>query len=427
LPKDKVWGRLLEDVITQHDLEREAAEWVELTDPTHILRKDIDYQGFQDSDSCNVIHASAGMTIAQCSAACCNTWTFKCRRADLPVKQVVMAAAPAAICDEEWVELTDPTHILRKATDYHYREVQGGERSGPIFDSAGMTIAECSADQQTWRFKCRRADLPVKQVVEPVKEEFPQYFRYPQCLTQDVDIAYICRDSEHWCVTVSVIGEVSEAMGWGEHYSRYVTTGVWLPITAEQAKASVWVELTDTSHVLRYGIDAIKSWSGGWEYYETDEHHTVGEFSSSFKFWCLPENLPVLQVVAPQETEQPAESSAPPSEDWAELTDPLHLLRVDVDWVLEPTDTGERPEPWVVVTSVLEGYCLGNMREDLKFRCLCKDLPSPLRKIVLTRWLVAHPDLRYTVQLSTCRPTPRRDYIRITAIGTETVEIPQSK
>jgi len=138
-------------------------------------------------------------------------------------------------------------------------------------------------------------------------------------------------------------------------------------------------------------------------------------------------SIPVKQVVAPKETEQPAESLATASEDWAELTDPLHLLRVDVDWVLEPTDTGERPEPWVVVTSVLEGYCLGNMRKDLKFRCLHKDLPLPLRKIVLTKWLVEHPDLRYTVQFSTCRPTPRRHYIRITAIGTETVEIPQSK
>ena len=124
-------------------------DWVEITDRDHKLRAGIDE--FRNSHEWAFVLESHGKTAGQAGFL-----NVRCRRKDLPPVE----------SPYDWVEITDPGHVVRSYIDQVLVSAFGGHR----WEYAVMSVGSCLSDLGVSRCRCRRKHLPVPMTLQSVAE-----------------------------------------------------------------------------------------------------------------------------------------------------------------------------------------------------------------------------------------------------------------
>ena len=124
-------------------------DWVEITNRDHKLRAGIDE--FRNSHEWAYVRDSHGKTARQAGFL-----NVRCRRKDLPPVE----------SPYDWVEITDPGHVVRSYIDQVLVSAFGGHR----WEYAVMSVGSCLSDLGVSRCRCRRKHLPVPMTLQSVAE-----------------------------------------------------------------------------------------------------------------------------------------------------------------------------------------------------------------------------------------------------------------
>jgi len=127
---------------------------------------------------------------------------------------------------DDWVEITDPEHVLREGIDevwYSFEEIVNEWQQ--VFPSAGMKLI----DSQYKLARCRRRDFPAPPA--PIEQE--RWFmwsddRYP--------IAFVKRTGGK-VFNLNVDGLFKTSDDWGQGYEEKLTNGELIEVTESSAKA----------------------------------------------------------------------------------------------------------------------------------------------------------------------------------------------
>ena len=142
-------------------------------------------------------------------------------------KKVMIPPAPMP-APTEWVELTDPDHVLRKSIDEIWAPKQ--KQWVPCYYSEGRTVGQYSESFEGSKFRCRIEHAPTP---KPPLPDWPKFYvhRNPDARW------YVRRNYDE--KTEHHYEDHKETRAWHPYVDTFVASGDWLQVSEEEAMARI--------------------------------------------------------------------------------------------------------------------------------------------------------------------------------------------